>query len=782
MARRTDSNGDEYTEDLGEPPETDPVNGEFNRILITAEDLEKEEQDIQELERKKQTLEERVSGPTSAVIAFKSNVEVTVVDIDHDRISAWQSDVLPIYEPGLLQIVKAVRDESLPGQNHVANRAHGESTNTLPTRPKLLFSTDLDQAIADADLIFVCVNTPTKTHGVGKGSAADLDFVEAATRTIARAARRDKIVVEKSTVPCKTAQSIREILAANAHPGVSFDVLSNPEFLAEGTAIRDLLYPDRIIIGSLLTPAGHRAATALVKVYEQWVPRERIITMNLWSSELSKLAANAMLAQRISSVNALSAICEATGADVDEVSYACGLDSRIGPHMLKAGPGFGGSCFQKDIFNIVYLSESLHLYEIADYWRSIINMNEHQKKRFTKRIISCLYNNLAGKKLAVLGFAFKKDTSDTRESPAITLVSNFVAERARVAIYDPRVPENQIWRELIDNGCNPDVLKRNVSICGSGYMACEGADAVVVATEWDEFSNKPTSTLPISSEKQLPSTSSHASRHTQSFMLPKIIGQGASSPPSSTREIATGFRIPSRKSTGVVIKDPRNGEIKTFGVHRPPSEHSSSQTLPCVTDEKEVDLNWDIEREAQRQIMFENGELAIKRRSERETRDEVEKKERIRLKLEKLDFESIPHTSIADASAPATTSVGPQLPPRWSHGLTLKDPNVLPGENVPSLRTGSGYLPLLPTNLDLQRTATTKQVLQPIPNATEAVHAVNNPTKPTSASRLDWACIASKMRRPMFVFDGRNILDHAKLEALGFHVEAIGKRGTIKRE
>ncbi|KAL9033399.1 MAG: hypothetical protein Q9214_007534, partial [Letrouitia sp. 1 TL-2023] len=349
----------------------------------------------------------------------------------------------------------------------------------------------IDKAIQEADMIFVCVNTPTKANGVGKGAAADLGFVEAATRTIAKVATKDKIVVEKSTVPCRTAQSIREILAANAYPGVHFEVLSNPEFLAEGTAIRDLLYPDRVIIGSMPTPGGFRAAASLADVYGQWVPRERIITMNLWSSELSKLAANAMLAQRISSVNALSAICEVTGADVNEVSYACGLDSRIGPHMLKAGPGFGGSCFQKDIFNIVYLSESLHLYQVAEYWRAIIKMNEHQKSRFAKRIISCLFNNLSNKRIAVLGFAFKKDTSDTRESPTITLVSSLVAERASVAIYDPKVHEGQVWRELMDGGGDRELLKLNVLICESAYAACEGADAVVVMTEWDEFSNKP---------------------------------------------------------------------------------------------------------------------------------------------------------------------------------------------------------------------------------------------------------------------------------------------------
>jgi len=294
--------------------------------------------------------------------------------------------------------------------------------------------------------------------------------------------------VEKSTVPCRTAQSMRFILDANARPGIHFDILSNPEFLAEGTAIPDLMHPDRVLIGSLNTDAGRSAAASLGDVYAAWVEREQIITMNLWSSELSKLAANALLAQRISSINALSAICEATGADVDEVSFACGLDSRIGPKFLKASVGFGGSCFQKDILNLVYLSESLHLPEVAAYWRQVIEMNEHQKKRFLNRVISCLFNTLTAKKIAVLGFAFKKNTGDTRESPAITLCKYFRAERANVAIYDPKVPENQIWLDLSEPGVDDiAALKKQVSIADSAYSACAGADAVVICTEWDDF-------------------------------------------------------------------------------------------------------------------------------------------------------------------------------------------------------------------------------------------------------------------------------------------------------
>ncbi|KAK9454249.1 UDP-glucose/GDP-mannose dehydrogenase family, NAD binding domain-containing protein [Dipodascopsis uninucleata] len=407
-----------------------------------------------------------VGGPTCAVIAYKSpDVTVTIVDLNQARIDAWNSDDLPIYEPGLDEVVKSVR-----GKN-------------------LFFTTDVDTAIKEADLIFVSVNTPTKKTGVGAGYAADLGWVESATRHIAKVAESDKIVVEKSTVPCRTAASMRKILEANGKPGARFDILSNPEFLAEGTAIKDLFAPDRVLIGSLDTPHGRAAAASLADVYANWVPRKQVITMNLWSSELSKLAANALLAQRISSINALSAICEATGADVDEVSYAVGLDSRIGPKFLKASVGFGGSCFQKDILNLVYLSESLHLPDVAAYWRQVVEMNEHQKRRFTQRIISSLFNTLTGKRIAVFGFAFKKDTGDTRESSAITLIKYFRQERAQIAIYDPKVEETQIWMDLAEPGVVDDekALKKQVTICGSSYEAAENADAVVICTEWDEF-------------------------------------------------------------------------------------------------------------------------------------------------------------------------------------------------------------------------------------------------------------------------------------------------------
>ncbi|KAG0166901.1 UDP-glucose 6-dehydrogenase 1 [Apophysomyces sp. BC1034] len=407
-----------------------------------------------------------VGGPTCAVIAYKCHdIKVTIVDINPERIAAWNSDKLPIYEPGLDEIVFERR-----GKN-------------------LFFSTDVDTTIQEADLIFVSVNTPTKKAGMGAGMAADLAYVESATRRIAEVSKSSKIVVEKSTVPCRTAQSMRTILEANSTPEIHFDILSNPEFLAEGTAIQDLLHPDRVLIGALQTEEGIRAQSALVNVYANWVPRERVITTNLWSSELSKLAANAMLAQRISSINALSAICEATGADVDEVAYACGRDSRLGSKFLKASVGFGGSCFQKDILNLVYLSQQLNLPEVADYWQQVVTMNEYQKKRFVRNIISTLFNTITNKKIAVLGFAFKKDTGDTRESAAITLIKDFIQERARVAIYDPKVEKEQIYMDLTEPGVfdNRAEVKKQVQICGDAYEAAEGADAVVIVTEWDEF-------------------------------------------------------------------------------------------------------------------------------------------------------------------------------------------------------------------------------------------------------------------------------------------------------
>lgn len=402
-----------------------------------------------------------VGGPTMAMIALKApDITVTVVDMNSNRIAAWNSDSLPIYEPGLDEIVKQCR-----GRN-------------------LFFSTAVKETIKAADLIFVAVNTPTKTYGVGSGKAADLRFIESVARTIAEVAESPKIIVEKSTIPVKTAETIKDILSANGQVrGLTHQVLSNPEFLAEGTAVADLLSPDRVLIGGERTPGGDQAVKTLVDVYARWVPRERIITTNLWSSELSKLVANAFLAQRISSINSISALCEATGADVDEVANAIGKDSRIGPKFLKASVGFGGSCFQKDILNLVYLSEHFGLPEVASYWEHVVRMNDWQKKRFAMKIVRALFNSVADKRIAVLGFAFKKDTNDTRESAAITVVRDLLAEQARVVVYDPKVPADEIKRDVLGHG----VENNRLAVASTAYEAAADAHALVIVTEWDEF-------------------------------------------------------------------------------------------------------------------------------------------------------------------------------------------------------------------------------------------------------------------------------------------------------
>jgi UDPglucose 6-dehydrogenase len=393
-----------------------------------------------------------------AMIAHKcAGHTVTVVDINSARIAAWNSDDLPVFEPGLDELVRANR-----------------GTN-------LFFSTDVDTAIREAEMIFLSVNTPTKTYGVGAGRAADLRYIEKCARKIAEVAQDDKIVVEKSTLPVRTAESVKRILEANSK-GRKFQILSNPEFLAEGTAMADLEAPDRVLIGGDQTPDGLVAIQKLVDVYAGWVPLERILTTNLWSSELSKLAANAFLAQRISSINAISALCEATGADVDEVAHAIGTDSRIGPKFLKASVGFGGSCFQKDILNLVYLCEHFGLPEVAAYWDSVIQMNDYQKHRFGRRILASMFNTVSDKKIAVLGFAFKKDTNDTRESPAISVCADLLEEQAQLSIYDPKVSAQQIREDL-------SVAEDNdsVTICQNAYEATKDTHAVLILTEWDEF-------------------------------------------------------------------------------------------------------------------------------------------------------------------------------------------------------------------------------------------------------------------------------------------------------
>lgn len=408
-----------------------------------------------------------VGGPTMAVIAQKCpEIDVTVVDINDQRISDWNDrnlDKLPIYEPGLKEVVKEAR-----GRN-------------------LFFSTDVDTAIEAADMIFISVNTPTKTYGKGKGQAADLKYVELCARQIARVATSDKIVVEKSTLPVRTAQAIKSVLSETGN-GVEFQILSNPEFLAEGTAINDLLQPDRILIGGEDGEKGAQAIEALVEIYANWVPRENILTTNVWSSELSKLVANAFLAQRVSSINAISELCEATGADVREVSRAIGMDSRIGPKFLQASVGFGGSCFQKDILNLVYIAKTFGLTEVADYWEQVIIMNDHQKSRFAATILKTLFNTVSGKKIALLGWAFKKDTNDTRESAAIYVADELLDERANISVYDPKVKEDRIYADL--NGLRTRTAKENkelVEVCNDPLKACGNAHAIAILTEWDEF-------------------------------------------------------------------------------------------------------------------------------------------------------------------------------------------------------------------------------------------------------------------------------------------------------
>ena len=409
-----------------------------------------------------------VGGPTMAMIANQCpDIDVHVVDLNPERIAAWNSDKLPIYEPGLYDVVKQAR-----GRN-------------------LRFSTDVPGAIREANMCFISVNTPTKTFGIGAGRAANLEYVEKCARTIAENSDTDKIVVEKSTLPVRTAESVKRILSTHSS-SVKFNVLSNPEFLAEGTAIDDLRNPDRILIGGDSSDAIEK----LADVYKNWVPDNKIIRTNLWSSELSKLTANAFLAQRVSSINAISALCEATGADVDEVAGAIGTDSRIGPKFLKASVGFGGSCFQKDILNLVYLCEHFGLPEVAQYWEQVVKMNDYQKYRFSTRIVKKMFNTVSNKKIAIWGFAFKKDTNDTRESAAIYVCRDLLEERAKLTIYDPQVSLEQIRNDLEyliagPNGQLPEsqreLLENNITVASSAEESAGGAHAIALMTEWDEF-------------------------------------------------------------------------------------------------------------------------------------------------------------------------------------------------------------------------------------------------------------------------------------------------------
>jgi UDPglucose 6-dehydrogenase len=396
-----------------------------------------------------------VGGPTMAMIAYKCpQYKVTVVDVNSERIAQWNSDELPIYEPGLDEIVKAAR-----GRN-------------------LFFNTDIEKGIKESEIIFVSVNTPTKTYGTGAGMAADLQYWEKTARQIRESAESHKIVVEKSTLPVKTALAMERILTS-MNNGIRFDVLSNPEFLAEGSAVKDLENPDRILIGSRETPDGLKARDELVEIYANWVSSEGIITSNIWSSELSKLVSNAFLAQRISSINSISALCEKTDASITEVSGAVGMDSRVGNKFLNAGIGFGGSCFKKDILNLVYICRSQGLDEVADYWEGVVKINDYQKERFILNMLSAMFNTLAGKRICLFGFAFKANTGDIRESPAISIAGRLAEEKADLIITDPQALKNAMTALSDVNG--------KINYVEDPYEAAAGCDAIAVMTEWDIY-------------------------------------------------------------------------------------------------------------------------------------------------------------------------------------------------------------------------------------------------------------------------------------------------------
>jgi len=396
-----------------------------------------------------------VGGPSMAMIAYKCpDYLVTVVDINSERIDAWNSSQLPVYEPGLDKIIKKTR-----GKN-------------------LFFSKDIENQIRDNDIIFVSVNTPTKTYGAGADMAADLQYLEKTARQILKYSRSSKVVIEKSTLPVKTALTLEKILST-AKGKVKFEVLSNPEFMAEGTAMHDLENPDRVLIGSHETKSGLKARAELIEIYSRWIEPQKIITSNLWSSELSKLVANAFLAQRVSSINSISALCEKTDADVFEVARAVGMDGRIGDKFLKAGIGFGGSCFKKDILNLVYICRHYGLNEVASYWESVVKINEYQQERFVTKIINNMFGTLAGKKICIFGFAFKADTSDTRESPAIYISKKLLAEHAEVIISDPRALKNA--------AADLAGIKGNIKFIDDPYTASAGCHAVIVLTDWDVY-------------------------------------------------------------------------------------------------------------------------------------------------------------------------------------------------------------------------------------------------------------------------------------------------------
>ncbi len=409
-----------------------------------------------------------VGGPTMAVIALKCpDISVTVVDSNQDKIKAWNGPLerLPVFEPGLSEVIKEVRNRNL------------------------FFSNNIDQSIHLAEMIFMAVNTPTKTKGEGAGMAADLTNIEACARNIARVSRKNKIVVEKSTLPVRTAEKIKEILEAEGK-GVHFEILSNPEFLAEGTAIKDLFKSDRVLIGGDSTVSGQNAVKTLVEIYKNWIPKEKILTTNVWSSELAKLASNAMLAQRISSINSLSALCERTGANINELSKVIGMDHRIGSKFLNASVGFGGSCFQKDILNLVYLCKYYGLDQVAEYWHQVVKVNDYQKSRFAQEIIDAYNGDLKGKKIVILGWAFKPNTNDSRESPSIYVTEKLFNAGAMIEIFDPIVSKEDIYKDIKNNWSDSivlDYLSSRINIINNLSELDEQANAIALLTEWEVF-------------------------------------------------------------------------------------------------------------------------------------------------------------------------------------------------------------------------------------------------------------------------------------------------------
>lgn len=412
-----------------------------------------------------------VGGPTMAVIALKCpEIKITVVDANKDKINKWNSsnlDDIPVFEPGLKEIISKTRNKNL------------------------FFSKDIDKAIEDAEIIFMAVNTPTKEEGEGAGMATDLKYIESCAKDIARVSKSNKIVVEKSTLPVRTAEKIKEILSLSKN-NCKFEVISNPEFLAEGTAINDLFKSDRVLIGGEQTQSGKNAVKKLVEIYKRWIPEHKILTVNVWSAELSKLASNAMLAQRISSINSLSALCEATGAEIDEVSIAVGRDHRIGANFLKVSPGFGGSCFQKDILNLVYLSKFYGLHEVAEYWHQIIKINDYQRLRIVEKIVLFINKNKFNKEVSILGWSFKKDTNDSRESSSIYVAYELLKLDFKISIYDPKVNPERIIEDIksLNNkrkNLNPNIIKKNINICPNLNYIKKAENIAVIMTEWEEF-------------------------------------------------------------------------------------------------------------------------------------------------------------------------------------------------------------------------------------------------------------------------------------------------------